>query len=71
MTVVGSEHDMQYYSDVQRWHLDQMKVKVCEDNDHLGQIVSGVRQEQKNVDLRINKGRSNIFGMLGPGFLFY
>ena len=47
-----------------------MKVKVCEDNEHLGQIVSGIRQEQKNVDLRINKGRNNIFGMLGPGFSF-
>ena len=45
------------------WQLDSQKVKVCEDNDHLGQILSGARQEEKNVDLRIKKGRNN---MLGP-----
>ena len=70
ITVVGSDQDMRYYSDIEPWHLDQVKVKVCEDNDHLGQVVSGIRQEQKNVDLRISKGRNNIFGMLGPAFTF-
>ena len=70
ITVVGSDQDMKYYSDTMPWHIDEMKVKVCEDNDHLGQIVSGIRQEQKNVDLRISKGRNNLFGMLGPAFSF-
>ena len=70
VTVVGSDQDMRYYSGIKPWHLDQVKVKVCEDNDHLGQIVSGIRQEQKNVDLRISKGRNSIFGMLGPAFAF-
>ena len=64
ITIVGSDQDMRYYSDTRPWHIDEMKVKVCEDNEHLGQIVSGIRQEQKNVDLRISKGRSNLFGML-------
>ena len=70
VTIVGSDRDMIYYRDTTPWQLDSQKVKVCEDNDHLGQIVSGVRQEEKNVDLRIKKGRNNIFGMLGPAFSF-
>ena len=70
VTVVGSELDMQYYSDVKPWQLDGQSVKVTVDNDHLGQIVSGVAQEQKNIDLRIDKGRKNLFGMLGPAFSF-
>ena len=45
-------------------------MKVTEDNEHLGQIVSGVSQEQKNIDLRLKKGRNNIFGMLGPAFSY-
>ena len=53
VTVVGSDIDMQYYSDTTPWQLDGQKVKVTVDNDHLGQVVSRVSQEQKNVDLRI------------------
>ena len=41
---------------------------VSENNDHLGQIVSGVDQEQKNVDLKIIKARNALFGLLGPAF---
>ena len=61
---------MKYYRDVAPWTLDGMTVSVTEDNDHLGQVVSGVNQEQKNVDTRIEKGRKNLFGMLGPAFAF-
>jgi hypothetical protein len=70
VTVVGSALDMQYYQDVSPWTLDGEKVKVTEDNDHLGHIVSGISQEDKNVDARIDKGRKNLFGMLGPAFAF-
>ena len=70
VTVVGSALDMQYFSDVRPWHLNKQKVKVTVDNDHLGQIVSGVDQEQKNIELRIEKGRKNLFGMLGPAFAY-
>ena len=70
VTVVGSEIDMQYYRDVTPWNMDGQKVKVTEDNDHLGQIVSGVSQELKNVDTRIDKGRKSLFGMLGAAFAF-
>ena len=70
VTVVGSALDMDYYSDVTPWQLDGQRVKVTVDNDHLGQIVSGISQEQKNIDLRIQKGRNNIFGLLGPAFAY-
>ena len=68
VTIVGSEVDMKYYSDVSPWKLDGQTVSVTENNDHLGQVVSGVNQEQKNIDLRIDKGRKNLFKMLGPAF---
>ena len=70
ITIVGSELDRDCYSDVAPWRLGGEKVKVTEDNEHLGQLVSGVSQEQKNIDLRIQKGRRNIFGMLGPAFSY-
>ena len=68
VTIVGSDADKQYYSDVMPWHLNGQKVKVTEDNEHLGQVVSGTDQEQKNIELRIEKGRKNLFGMLGAAF---
>ena len=68
VTVIGSPADMEYYSDVNPWHLNGQKVKVTVDNDHLGQIVSGVDQELKNIESRMDKGRKNLFGMLGPAF---
>ena len=70
VTVVGSDADMRYYQDVTPWHMDGQTVSVTEDNDHLGQVVSGVCQEQKNVDTRIAKGRKNMFGMLGLAFAY-
>jgi hypothetical protein len=70
VTVVGSDADMRYYQDVTPWHMDGQTVTVTEDNDHLGQVVSGVCQEQKNVDTRIAKGRKNLLGMLGSAFAY-
>ena len=37
ITVVGSKCDMQYYKDTSPWQINGMKVKVMEDNEHLGQ----------------------------------
>ena len=68
ITVVGSKIDMKYYSDTTPWVMDGEKVKVVEDNDHLGQIVSGTNQETKNIDERITKGRKSLFKLLGPAF---
>jgi hypothetical protein len=45
-------------------------IEVVENNEHLGQIVSDSRQEEKNVDLRIKKSRNTLFGLLGPAFSF-
>ena len=59
VTVVGSDIDMQYYRDVAPWTMDREQVKVTVDNDHLGQIVSGLGQEEKNIELRLNKGRGS------------
>ena len=45
ITVVGSAIDMDYYMDTTPWMMDGATVKVVENNDHLGQIVSGIYQE--------------------------
>ena len=50
--------------------MDNEVVKVVEDNEHLGQIVSCKSQEEKNIDLRLSKGRNSLFGLLGSGFSF-
>ena len=68
ITVVGSKIDMEYYSDTTPWMMDGEKVKVVENNEHLGHIVSGLNQEQKNIDERISKGRNSIFKLLGSAF---
>ena len=70
ITVVGSEIDTNYFRDISPWKMNDDEVKVVEDNEHLGQIVSGTNQEQKNIDLRISKGRKCLFGLLGAGFAF-
>ena len=44
------------------------KIPVVENNEHLGQIVSGIDQEQKNIDFRINKARKALYSLLGPCF---
>ena len=70
ITVIGSEIDMKYYAELTPWRLNGMQVTVSSDNEHLGQIVSGHDQEEKNVEMRINKARSCLFSLLGPAFQF-
>ena len=60
---MGSELDKHYFQDIKPWKMD-------EDNDHLGQIISDVRQEQKNIDLKLRKGRGTLFKVLGPAFAY-
>ena len=67
VSVVGSKPDMDYFSTIQPWIMDNKKVKVEEDNDHLGLIVSGIREEEKNIDQKLKKARGSLFGLLGPG----
>ena len=68
VTVVGSNIDMNYFHELSPWKLNGQQVKVAENNEHLGQIVSGVDQEQKNIDIRICKGRNGLYSLLGPAF---
>ena len=68
ISVVGSKKDMEYYKDIQPWTMDNLSVSVKDDNDHLGLIVSGLREEEKNVDLKIKKARGALFKLLGPAF---
>ena len=70
ITVVGSDIDMKYFQDTTPWTMGGENVKVVENNDHLGQVISGYRQEAKNIDLRIQKGRSNLYSLLGPAFAY-
>ena len=46
---------MKYYRDTQPLKMAGHPIEVVENNDHLGQIVSGMRQEEKNIDERIKK----------------
>ena len=48
--------------------MDSLPVSVKENNDHLGLIISGVREEEKNIDLKIKKARGSLFKLLGPAF---
>ena len=50
--------------------MDNEPVKVVEDNDHLGQIDTGSRQEEKNLDERITKRRNSLYGLLGTAFYY-
>ena len=67
-TVTGSKHDMLYYKDTQPWLLNGERVQVAENNDHLGLVVSGWHEEQKNIDKKINKCRDSLFAMLGATY---
>ena len=46
------------------------KITVAENNDHLGLIVSGLDEEQKNTDNNINKCRKSLFALLGSAFSY-
>ena len=70
ITVSGPEMDIKYYADTKPWTMGGQTIDVVEDNEHLGQIVSGTQQEMKNVDLRISKARKSVYGLLGPGFSY-
>ena len=70
ITVSGSEIDRQFYSDTAPWTMDGTPIKVVEDNEHLGQIVSGTNQTVKNIEQRLKKGRGSLFKLLGPAFSY-
>ena len=70
VTIVGSEIDMTYFHDVSPWKMGDEVIETVENNEHLGQIISGVSEESKNVDLKLTKARKCLFGLLGAGFAY-
>ena len=46
--------------------MDGEQVKIVD----LGQIVSDIRQEQNNIDLKLRNGRGTLFKLLGPAFAY-
>ena len=70
VTVTGSKHDMQYYKDIPMWSLYGEKITVAENNDHLGLVVSGLDEEQKNIDKNIQETRNSMFALLGKAFSY-
>ena len=67
---MGSKIDMEYYRGISPWTLGDENISLAISNEHLGLIVSGMSEEQKNVDNNITKCRKSIFGLLGPAFAF-
>ena len=55
IVVTGSKIDMQYYQDTSPWTLHGEKIPVVTENEHLGLLVSGYDEEQKNVDRTISE----------------
>ena len=70
LVVTGSPIDMKYYQDIQPWTLNNQKISVVENNDHLGLVVSGTQEEQKNVDSNIQQCRNSMFALLGPAYAY-
>ena len=70
VTIVGSDIDMEYYQAVMPWTMEEKKVLVVDNNEHLGKLVSGRSQEETNIDLKMEKGRKSLFSLLGSAFSF-
>ena len=70
VVVTGSKVDMAFYKDTTPWTLNGEKVKVVDSNEHLGLVVSGSDEEQKNIDENIVSCRNSLFALLGPAFSF-
>ena len=70
IVVTGSKQDMAFYKETTPWKLDGQRVPVVDANDHLGLVVAGLDEEQRNVDKNISKCRASLFKLLGPAFAF-
>ena len=56
ITVTGPSSDMQFFKDTEPWVIDDNNIPVAIENDHLGLIVSGDEEEEKNVEEKLKKG---------------
>ena len=70
IVVTGSRHDLNYYRDISPWSLQGEKIRVVTDNEHLGAVVSGVHEEQKNCDVNTSNCRKSLFSLLGPALSY-
>ena len=61
LIVTGSKHDMEYYRDVNIWKLNDERIEVAIDNEHLGLVVSGLNEEEKNIDVNIQQCGKSLF----------
>ena len=43
-------------------------IEVSEENEHLGMVVTGFREEERNVEENLSSGRKSLFCLLGPAF---
>ena len=68
--VTGSRVDMDFYKDTHPWKLNGETISVVDNNEHLGLVVSGLDEEQKNVDQNIAQCRKSLFALLGPAYSF-
>ena len=68
--ITGSKTDMLFYKDTCPWHLNGDQVAVVDDNEHLGLLVAGLDEEQKNVDENVGKCRKSLFSLLGPAYAY-
>ena len=68
--MTGSKLDMDFFKDTRPWHLDGERVTVVDDNEHQGLIVSGLNEEQKNIDNNITQCRNSLFKLLGPALSY-
>ena len=64
--VTASKVDMAFYKDTKPWLLNGERIKVVNENEHLGLIVSGWSEEQKNVDQKINNCRNSCLPCQAP-----
>ena len=70
IVISGSKLDMAYYKDTRPWTLNGERVRVVDTNEHLGLVVSGLDEEQKNIDANLVKCRNSLFAMLGPAYAY-
>ena len=70
IVVTGSKVDMSFYKETTPWTLNGETVRVVDNNEHLGLIVSGIDEERKNIDENIIKCRKSLLALLGPAYAF-
>ena len=61
---------MDYYQGVRPWSLQGETIKVVTEKEHLGLIVSGLNEEQKNCDANTSQCRKSLFSLLGPALSY-